>query len=157
MKTLVLFFSIDGHNEKLASIVSEEIGADVEKIELLKPLPKGFFKYFIGGMLSALNKKPKIKPLKKDPYSYDLIIICTPVWASNIAAPFNTVLANYNLKGKKLVLFYTFAGSGENVFDSFTKKIPEGSTVLLEAGFSDSEMLNKDFYNKIKEILNKIK
>ncbi len=155
MKLLVLFFSYDGHNEKIADFIVKEFGADVQRIEMVKKIPTGFFKYFIGGMMSALGIKPKIKPLEKNPENYDIIIMCSPVWASNFAAPFNSVVSSYNFKDKKIVLFCTYAGSSENVFENFKKKL-KNANVIIEKGFNEKYIYTKDFFVELKSILEKI-
>ncbi|MCX7820580.1 MAG: NAD(P)H-dependent oxidoreductase [Brevinematales bacterium] len=156
MKMLVLYFSYDGHNEKIAKFIEKEFKADVEKIEMIKKLPKGFFKYFIGGMMTVLGMKPRIKPLQKRIEDYDVIIMSSPVWASNFAAPFNSVVSNYDFGNKKIVLFCTYAGGGEGVFENFKRKL-KNSKIILEKSFNEKSLYSSDFFVELKSILEKIK
>ncbi len=155
MKMLVIYFSLDGHNEKIAKFIGQEFKADIQKIEMLKKLPSGFFKYFIGGMMTVLGIKPKVKPLEKNPEDYDIIVMCSPVWASNFAAPFNSILSRYNFNNKKVVLFCTYLGSEDGALDKFKKKLGN-ATVVFEKSFNEKSMYSTDFFIELKNILEKI-
>lgn len=155
MKMLVIYFSLDGHNEKIAKFIEKEFKADIQKIETLKKLPSGFFKYFIGGMMTVLGIKPQVKPLEKNPEDYDIIIMCSPVWASNFAAPFNSIVSKYNFNNKKIVLFCTYLGSNNGVFEKFKKKLGNAN-VTFEKSFNENSMSSTDFFIELKNILEKI-
>lgn len=155
MKMLVLYFSLDGHNEKIAKFIGEEFKADIQKIEMVKKLPSGFFKYFIGGMMTVLGMKPQVKNLEKNPENYDLIVMCSPVWASNFAAPFNSIVSKYNFNDKKVVLFCTYLGSEDGALEKFKKKLGNAN-VILEKSFNEKSMYSNDFFVELKNILEKI-
>jgi len=65
-----------------------------------------------------------------------MIFIGSPVWAGTYASPFNTFLANYNLSGKKIALFSSYAGSAGKIFESFKKKL-SGNNIIAEKAFKD--------------------
>lgn len=155
MTMLVLYFSLDGHNEKIAKFIGEEFKADIQKIEMVKKLPSGFFKYFIGGMMSLFGMKPQIKHLEKNPEDYDLIIMCSPIWASNIAAPFNSVLSKYNFVNKRVALFCTYLGSENGALERFKKNLGNAN-VVFEKSFNEKSIYSTDFFVELKKILEKI-
>ena len=155
MRILVLYFSLEGHCEKIAKIIKDELGADVERIVLKKPLPKGLFKYFIGGMMTLLNKRPEILPLRYNPEDYDFIFFCSPVWAGNIAAPFNSVISNYKIENKKIGIFSSYAGVEGN-FEKFKSKLSNTDRVIIEKAFNERELGTDKAVEEIKSLLNNI-
>lgn len=122
-KTLMIFYSFSGNIEKVAEAVKAETGADLVKVE---PLQKGLNyaanNYSLGSDLvdrirrnpNDPNSYPPIEPRKIDFSSYDFIIIGTPLWWSQMAAPMQTFLHNNanELEGKKLGLIISSASSG---------------------------------------------
>ncbi|MGC8765203.1 MAG: flavodoxin family protein [Brevinematia bacterium] len=157
MKALVLYFSLQGHSKRIANIVKDELGADIEKIELKKPLPKGFLKFLIGGMMTVFNKKPEILPLKNNPEGYDLIIFCSPVWATNVSAPFNTVISSYKIENKKIGILCSYAGMGEISFQKFKSKLSSTNSVVIEKAFNEKEVVSDKIVQELKNILKAIK
>lgn len=119
MKTLVVFYSLDGNAEFIAEVIGNKLQADIVKLETVKPFPKeGCGKYFKGGMSVVLKSKPKLANQIIDISAYDNIVIGTPVWASSFASPINTFISKYKISGKKLALFLTSGGPDvEKCFD----------------------------------------
>ena len=94
MKTLLVYYSRTNVTKKIAEMIQKEINCDIEEItDNDKYAGKiGFMK---GGMNASMGRTSKINPISKNPADYDLIIIGTPVWASNIATPVYTYLKKY--------------------------------------------------------------
>ncbi len=113
--------------------MAEAMGADLVEIKPKKEL-KGVLAYIVGGFQAIHKKTPEILPLGKDPKDYDLIVIGTPVWASNFAPPIRTFLVNAGLKGKKIALFCCYGGQAGKTFDEM-KKLLEGNEIVGEIGF----------------------
>jgi len=104
MKIAVVFYSMSGNTEYIASAVANETGADLIKIEPVVPYPdKGFKMFFHGGRGAIFGETPKLKEYEFDAQKYDLIVFGTPIWAGNAAPPVHTFMEdNKNaLKGKK--------------------------------------------------------
>lgn len=131
MKTLVLFYSLEGNTEFIANTVAEKLGADILKLETVKPFPKeGFNKFFKGGMSVVFKSKPKLSNKNIDLSPYDSIIIGTPIWAGSFASPFNTLFKSHPFSGKK-VAFFTCSGGGddEKCLENFKAKLSGNSFV----------------------------
>lgn len=139
LKKLVIFYSLTGCVKLLAESLAKEIKADLLELNYKNGMKlKGFFKYFILGAQSAFGIKPALKKLDKDPSKYDVIFMGTPVWASNYASPFNTLISQYKIKAKKIALFCSYGGSKGNTFNNLRNKLIDNEFI--------GEMEFKDFY-----------
>lgn len=115
MKSIVIFYSLDGHTKFVAELLAQELKADLVELELVKPFPtKGFKKYFWCGKSSVFKEKPKLKTKIPNLHEYDLVVIGTPVWAGNCSSPINTLLSimgnEPRLQGKKVGILITNGG-----------------------------------------------
>jgi hypothetical protein len=116
MKTLVVYFSRDGHTKKVAEKLSEKLGADVEAIRE-KANRKGIVGWIKSGAESARGKIPDIDPLSLDISSYGLVVVGTPVWASTLASPVRSFLLNNKDSIKEAAFFCTMGGGEGKTFD----------------------------------------
>jgi len=124
MKTLILFYSFSGRTRKLASQKASETGADIEEIFETKKM--SVLKAYTAGAFRAMKRrKTEIQPLKSQLNNYEKIIIMSPVWASNPAPAFNSIVEMLP-SSKKIELVMISAGSG-------TKKSAEGTKSLITA------------------------
>lgn len=107
-----------------------------------------------GGFESSTNRECKIATPKKDPSDYDLVIVGTPVWASNMASPILAYLKDYKDKIKSLACFATCGGSGgEKTITKIGKisgKTPKASFYLTSKEIDNSSEKIKEFENRIK-------
>jgi len=111
MKTLVVFYSLEGNTEFVAGVIANKLQADLIKLETVKPFPsEAPAKFFKGGMSAVFKLKPKLKNDSINVGQYDNIIIGTPVWASTHASPINTFIKRYGFTGKKVALFVCSGG-----------------------------------------------
>ena len=112
MKTVVVYFSLEGHTHYVAEELAHYLGAETLRLETIKPYPEGkFAKMFLGGMSALLKQSPKLRDYTFNEEQYDCIIIGTPVWASTYVPAIRTFIKAHNLKGKKLA-FYACSGGG---------------------------------------------
>jgi len=149
MKTLVVFYSLDGHTEFIAGVIASALGADLIKLETVRPFPtEQPAKYFKGGMSAVFKMKPKLANKNIDLAPYDNIIIGTPVWAGTYASPINTFIKNHGFKGKKVALFLC-SGGGDvekcftNLKNSLSGNSFVGETDFIEALKQDREDISQ--------------
>jgi len=144
MKTLILYYSLEGYTKKLAEALAEELGTDIERVLAVKEInPKGIRKFLWGGRQAMMGKTPAIEDLRSDFETYDLILVGSPVWAFTFAPPIKTVIEQGKLKGKKVAYFCTHEGGLGKTLDKFMDAVSKESTVI------DSI----DFLNDKKDIL----
>ena len=115
MKTLIVYYSLEGNTEYVARAVASTVGADLLRLEPVKAYPaSGFRKFFWGGKSAVMAEKPELQPYTFQPEIYDRIMFGFPVWAGNVAPPLHTFVQE-NLeafKGKRIAAFACQSGSG---------------------------------------------
>ena len=115
MKTLIVYYSLEGNTEYVARAVASTLGADLLRLEPVKAYPaSGFRKFFWGGKSAVMAEKPELQPYTFQPEIYDRIIFGFPVWAGNVAPPLHSFVQE-NLeafKGKRIAAFACQSGSG---------------------------------------------
>lgn len=145
MKTLVVFFSLEGNSEFIAGVIAKQLKADIVKLETVKPFAKeGFKKFFNGGMSVVFKLKPKLTNQNIDLSGYDNIVIGTPVWAGGFSSPINTFISNYKFTGKKVALFLTSGGPDVEKCCAKMKKALSGNEVVGEIDFVEPIKNGKD-------------
>ena len=84
MKTLVVYYSLEGNTKFIAETISKTVGADLLELKPIKDISSTWFmKYFWWWRQVMMKEKPELKAFDKDLDKYDLIFIGTPVWAFN--------------------------------------------------------------------------
>jgi len=116
MKTLVVYFSRDGHTKKIAEQIAEKLNADIEAIKE-STNRKGIIGWLKSGAESARGKVPEINTLSNDVESYDLVVVGTPVWAGTVASPVRGFLSQYRESIKEAAFFCTMGSSEGRTFD----------------------------------------
>ncbi|MBP5163854.1 MAG: flavodoxin [Lachnospiraceae bacterium] len=131
MKSLIVYYSLEGNTEYAADIISEETGADVLRLEPEKAYhDKGFAKFFWGGKSAVMAEKPKLQAYDVDLSEYGRIIFGFPVWASTFAPPIRTFVDENReaLKEKRIAAFACQSGSGaDKAFAKLLKLIGKES------------------------------
>ena len=137
-KTLVAYYSYTNNVERIVTALRSQIDADVIEIE---PAEKGLDyaanNYALGTQLlntignnpNDASSYPAIDPVEVNMDDYDMVIIATPLWWSQMAAPFQTFLFNYGpqMKGKNIGVIVSSASSGiSGVVADAKRLIPEG-------------------------------
>lgn len=116
MKILVVYYSRGGSTKTIAEGISSILGSDIEEIEDTKSR-KGILGFLLTIPESLLKKTTILKKSKKDPSDYDVVVMGTPVWTSNVSVPIRTYLQQQKDRIGALCFFCTECGSGhEKVF-----------------------------------------
>ena len=111
MKTAIVYYSMHGNVRYVAEKAAKELGADLIELIPVKAYPdKGAMQFIWGGSAVTFKKKPELEPYKFNAADYELVIIGTPVWASNFTPPLRTFFENNDLTGKKIAAIVTSAG-----------------------------------------------
>ena len=137
-KTLVVYYSFTNNVHSIVSELQTQIEADVIRIE---PAEKGLDyaadNYAIGSaLISAIRNNPEdassypaIDPVSVNLADYNCMIICAPLWWSNMAAPLQTWLFHNGSKmaGKKIGLIVSSASSGISGVEADAHRlVPDG-------------------------------
>lgn len=115
MKTLIVYFSLEGNTAHVADQLAARLGADTLRLIPRKAYKdKGLSKFLWGGKSALMSEQPELEPYEADPAAYDRIIFGFPVWASRVTPPLRTFISEnqHALKGRRIAAFACEAGSG---------------------------------------------
>ena len=150
VRKLVIYYSLEGNTAFIAKTIAETIQADLLELKPKKDIKsKGFMRFFWGGKQVMMKKTPELLPFDKNPADYDLIILGTPVWASNYVPAFRTFFSSSPLRNKHLAFFCCYAGNEGKTFKNMKHALSE-NTFIGEIGFCNP-LKEADRYAKIAE------
>ncbi len=157
MKTLTVFYSRTGNTKKIAQEAAKLVQGDIEEI-IDEKNRNGLLGWLISGMDAILKKYTSIKQIKKNPSQYDMVIIGTPIWATNISTPIRTYIHNYKDDFKNVAFFCTSDGDRPKdtlkMFKDMENLCSKKPVAL--ASFSERDVKANSF-EKINEFVEKIK
>ncbi|MBO4473625.1 MAG: flavodoxin [Clostridiales bacterium] len=112
MKTLVVYYSLEGNTKEAAEKIASALGADVMALVPVKDIPKkGLLKFLHGGSGATKGKGTELQPYSCDASEYDAIVLGTPVWAGKPSMAMNQFL--FDLKNpEKAIGAFAFAAGG---------------------------------------------
>jgi flavodoxin len=152
MNCLIVWYSRDGHTQKVGKKLTELINAESEEIYDLKNR-KGIINWFIAGRDAMKQLKTEIQ-FYKDPKNFDLIIIGTPVWAGRMAPAIRTYIEKNNMNFSKVCVFCTHGGnsSGKTLVE-MEQILP----VILKEDFQSKEIERDEYLSKLQAFAERIK
>ena len=142
MKRLVVYYSLSGNTEEAAKKLAERLGADLLKLETVKPMPKSFAaQIIVGGGQVTFHHVPELKLLEKDVGAFDELILGSPIWNSKGVPAVNAFLQDANAAAKVTALFF-LSGGGEvqKGLEAVAKLLPnlKHTVSLLDRKHKDS-------------------
>lgn len=105
---LVAYFSHSGTTERMATTLSEKVGADLFEIS---PQEEYSNVYMQSNSEIRNNERPALSDTVENMDEYDIVFVGYPVWWHATPAPINTFLESYDLTGKLIIPFCTSGGS----------------------------------------------
>ncbi len=154
MKSLVVFYSRTGITQKVAEAISEILECDIEEIRDTKNR-KGALGYLASFKDAVSKKLTTIEEIKKNPASYDIIIIGTPVWTSTMSTPIRAYISQNKQHFQEVAFFCTQHVSGsENTFRNMEGLCEKKPLALLE--IKTKEVKKNKYIQKVKEFTDKI-
>lgn len=131
MKTLVVFYSLEGNTKYIAETIAKELNADILEVKAVKAFPsKGFKKFVWGGKSVVFKQHPDLEKIDVNVKTYDNLIIGSPVWASSYASPLHTFFRDYAVKRKNIAFFACHMGGGaEKCMKAFKQALPNNNFV----------------------------
>ena len=155
MKILVVYYSRTGNTRIVAKEISNSLGCDIEEIIDTKNR-SGILSYISSGFQASRGKSTTLENIKNDPASYDLLVIGTPVWASNVSTAIRTYIHQNKAKINNVAFFCTAGGSS---FDGTFSKMTEltGASPIARVGLREKEIKDGSYKSKIDEFVEKIR
>ena len=155
MKGLIVYFSRTGRTRRVAEAIQSHTGFDIEEIKEAKGRggPIGWLK---SGMESTRKMLPQIEAPQYDQTSYDLVVIGTPIWASNMSSPVRAYVTKHGPDIKATALFCTGDGNDpEMVFTPITELL--GKEPVATLGLIGEEREGETATRKIEAFVAKLK
>jgi flavodoxin len=154
MKTVVVFYSLDGNCALVAEKIKTQLNADLLRLYTTKDKKRSFIgNLFWGCGMVFFKKKPTLKPYSFDPAVYDLIIFGAPVWADHPAPPLKTFISEAGITGKKIALFLCHAGGKGTSMKRFRTML-SGNDIISEVDFNNpAKKYNEDVKQQIEDWL----
>jgi flavodoxin len=146
MQALVVYYSRTGHTRKVGEELARDLGCDAEEI-LDTANRAGPVGWLMSGREGSGRKLATLKPIKKDPASYDIVVIGTPVWAANMSSPVRTYITENKAKFRNVAFFCTEGSTGsEKTFaemEEVTGKKPKATLTITTADLRSGSDANK--------------
>jgi flavodoxin len=145
-KTVVVYYSLDGHTHFVAEKISERLDCPAIRLNLQKEFSNTnrFLKYFWAGKSSVFHDTPPLLPLSLDLEAYDTFVIATPVWAGNLSSPVRSFLSAHSFDGKRFFLVATNSGGSFTRSFATMRNLLPADSVKEEIGF---ENISEDDFN----------
>ena len=155
MKTAIVYYSMHGNVRYVAEKVAKELGADLIELKPVKAYPdKGAMQFIWGGSAVTFKKKPDLEPYTFNASDYDLVIIGTPVWASNFTPPLRTFFEDNDLTGKKIAVIATSAGGDSSKRLQAVKEATKADALAATLSLTDpKDRPSDDVEKKIGEFI----
>jgi flavodoxin len=148
MKSLVVYYSYEGHSALIAGSLARLLGADTRRLETQDDkIRGGVAKFFWGGKMVLSKKMPPLKPVDIDINQYDLIVVGAPVWAGSPAPPLLSFLRDAGISGKRVAFYLCHLGglsrAKEKLEAALSGNIIAGSIDLRQQGDGFPELDGK--------------
>ena len=164
--TLIVWYSFTGNSKAIATALKGHIEADVLEIKSAEEgLDYAANNYAIGSSLiaairenpSSASSYPAIKKTEVDWEKYNTVIVVTPLWWSQMAAPMQSFLfqEGARMAGKTIGLIVTSASSGiSGVEQDARRLIPKGAflpeSLWIRSSLVDhASTLTAEWYDKM--------
>lgn len=152
-KILVAYFSWGGTTRRMAQQIEEQTGGTLFEIEPVVPYPTEYTPCTEVALEERdTDARPAIKNTVEDMESYDIVFIGCPVWWHTAPMIISTFTESYDLKGKIVVPFCTYASTYR---DETLRKIvdltPE-STHLAGLGLTSGSVNSSNIATWLKNI-----
>lgn len=105
MKGLIIYYTNSYNTGRLAKMLSEDTGFEMEQVLVETP--------YAESLMSRSKEEietghlPAIRPLKHDLQDYDVILLGTPTWWVSPSSPILALVKQGELKGKDVYPFIT--------------------------------------------------
>ena len=149
MKTIVVYYSLEGNTKLAAEMIAKKLGADILELVPEKSYPTGkISKFFWGGKSAVMSETPVLKSYEFDKDAYDRVILGFPIWASNIAPPIRTFVKENDISKMKVAVYACQGGTGaEKAFEKLKQCIGcdnfEAELILIEPKSKPSAEVEK--------------
>jgi flavodoxin len=155
-KILVAYYSRTGTTRKVAEMLAQKLGAELEEIKDTVDR-SGIKGYLLSGRDATLKKLTELYPIAKNPADYNLVLVGTPIWSWNVSTPIRTYVTEQKNNLKSVAFFCTMGGSGDGrafaTLSEISGQKPLATLALItrEVTAGDIEKSIMDFIEKLRD------
>ena len=129
MKSIVIYFSLLGHNKEIAQQIANKEGCDI-----LEFSPGSIWRVF---QFFTRHGKLKKKAKQVDVSDYDEVIVCGPIWAGKPAAAIKYLLEALDLKGKTTRTYWSYTQDFGETEEIIKKQMEAKGAILKDIAFKN--------------------
>jgi menaquinone-dependent protoporphyrinogen IX oxidase len=153
MKYLVAYYSRTGNIKTIGMTIGKALSADIDEI-IDKKKRAGIVNWIKAARDAQAKKLTEIQS-EKNPQDYDVIVIGSPIWASNPTPALRTYLTTHDLKGKKVAFFISsIVNRYAKVFPQLKEMTPESEHAGI---FTSSRFRKGDHESELNAFIKKLK
>ncbi len=155
-KTLVIYYSMNGHTESIANLIAQATNADIYKVETIMPLKLSPLFYLRIRNQLRNGQYPGVNTNIPDLKQYDTIFVGAPVWWYTIATPMLSFLKQVDFQGSYVAPFSTQGSNAGSFFSDFSQK---ARNIVLLKGESFNNLdarYDNAIQNKVTNWLNQL-
>lgn len=139
-KILVTYFSETGNTQKLAKLISDEVGGDFIRLETVNSYPTGQALFDYTKKERDENVRPELKEMDVNVEDYDIIFVGYPIWWYTAPMPIYSFFDKYDFSGKTIVPFNTHEGSSDGGTYDTIKQLEPNAKVLSGLAIRGGDM-----------------
>jgi len=153
-RILVVCYSLNGHTRRVAVELARTCNADLETIS--DSIDRtGMFGQLRSSLGALMHLRPAIRTSRFTPRDYELVIVCTPVWAWNMASPVRTWLHRHRAELRRVAGACTHGGSGQvKTLDDMARLC--GRPLLARLAISAQRIEQKTHSRRLQEFAGRI-
>lgn len=138
MRCALVYYSLTGHVKFLVQQVRKSLDCDVFELQAKRPYPdKGFMKFYRGGRDASLRWKVALQEPLPLLDAYQVVVVCTPVWAGRVSSPIYSYLSKVDLRNKQLYFLASSSGGDTRKCFISMEKLVDSSSVKGTCSFID--------------------
>ena len=130
-RVLVVYYSRDGHTKMVAEKLAQRFGADIERLidKRKRTGPIGFPR---AGKDAVAGNLTELEPLTYNPQRYDIILVGTPGWWSNVTPAVRTFVTENDVSEKRIGIFGTVHLTGiENALAQVAQLVSQENSEVI--------------------------
>lgn len=128
-KTLVVYYSRDGHTKMVGDTLADMFDAEVEELVDQKDRT-GLLGTAAAGADAIAEKTTGLAPLKHDVERYDIVLIGSPAWFNHVTPAVRTYLLREPIKGRCVAFFATCNKFGaDKAIQQMKALLPKDETI----------------------------
>lgn len=148
-KNLVAYFSASNITASAAKKVADILQADIFEIRPAVPYTQADLNWMDKTSRSTIemqdkSSRPEIAAKLDSMADYDVILLGFPIWWYVAPTIINTFLEQYDMSGKKIILFATSGGSGFGKAVEGLKVSVDPSCTIVEGGLLNHGVSEKE-------------